>query len=85
MRSLLTRAGPIALVVATAMALSPAAGAAPSWGPPTTLGPTGREAAGPEIAVAPDGEAIAAWESSRPDAVKVSSRPPGGDWSPTSV
>jgi hypothetical protein len=82
MRSLLTRALPVALVVAATLAVSPPANAAPSWGPPTTLGPTDREAGGPEIAVAPDGEAIAAWEGSRPDAVEVSSRPPGGEWSP---
>jgi hypothetical protein len=81
MRSHLTRALPVALVVAVALAASSPAIAAPSWGPPTTLGPTEREAGGPEIAVAPDGEAIAAWEGSRPDSVKVSSRPPGGDWS----
>jgi hypothetical protein len=52
MRFLLTRALPVALVLAAALAASPTANAAPSWGTPITLGPTEREAAGPEIAVA---------------------------------
>jgi hypothetical protein len=83
MRSLLTRAGSVALVVvAAAMAVSPAADAAPSWAPPITLGPASRDAAAPEVVAAPDGEAIATWVGSRPNGVKVSSRRPGKGWSP---
>lgn len=82
MRFLLTRAVPVALVVAVTMAaVSPAADAAPSWAPPTTLGPTGREAGTPAVAVAPDGEAIATWVGSRPSSIEVSSRRPGKGWS----
>jgi hypothetical protein len=78
----LTRAISGALVVAATMAVSPTADAAPSWALPTALGPTGRDAGAPEVAVAPDGEAIATWVGSRPNGVKVSSRRPGKGWSP---
>ncbi|MGN6254940.1 MAG: hypothetical protein ACTHO8_08170 [Solirubrobacterales bacterium] len=74
--------GSVALVVAATMALSPRADAAPSWTPPATLGPTGREGGAPEIAVAPDGEAIATWVGSRPNGIEVSRRRPGRGWSP---
>src|SRR5689334_18042550 len=57
----------------------PAADAAP-WSAPATLGPTGRESGGPQIAVAPDGEAIATWVGRRPARVLVSTRPAGGAW-----
>jgi hypothetical protein len=82
MRSLLTRAGLVALVVAATMAGSPMADAAPSWGPPTTLGPISHEVGVPEVAVAPDGEAIATWVGSRPYGIQVSTRRPGRGWSP---
>ncbi len=82
MRSLLTRAGSVALVVAATMAVSPTADAAPSWTPPTTLGPASRDAGAPEVVVASDGEAIATWVGSRPNGVKVSSRRPGKGWLP---
>lgn len=82
MRSHLIRAGKVALVVAATMAVSPTADAAPSWTPPTVLGPASRDAGAPEVAVAPDGEAIATWVGSRPNGVKVSSRRPGKGWSP---
>lgn len=82
MRILLIRAGTVALVVAATMAVSPTADAAPSWTPPTVLGPASRDAGAPEVAVAPDGEAIATWVGSRPNGVKVSSRRPGKGWSP---
>lgn len=59
---------------------APAASADQSWSAPATLGPTGRESGGPEIAVAPDGEAIASWVGGRPARVLVSTRPPGGGW-----
>jgi hypothetical protein len=79
---LLIRAGSVALVVAAAMALVPAAGAAPSWTEPTVLGSAYREVGAPEVAVAPDGEAIATWVASRPARIQVSSRRPGKGWSP---
>jgi hypothetical protein len=58
------------------------ASAAPSWGGPVTLGPTGRESAPPEIVVTADGEAIAVWEGGRPGGIEVSSRRPGKGWTP---
>ena len=82
MRFLLARAVSAALVIAVAMAFSSRADAAPSWIAPTTLGPTGREGGAPEVAVAPDGEAIATWVGSRPNGIQVSSRRPGKGWSP---
>jgi hypothetical protein len=82
MRFLLIRMGSAALVVAAAMALAPAAGAAPSWTKPTVLGSAYREVGAPEVAVAPDGEAIASWVASGPARIQVSSRRPGKDWSP---
>jgi hypothetical protein len=82
MGSLLTRVGLVTLVVAAMTAVSPAAEAAPAWDPPTTLDPTGREAGAPEVAVTPDGEAIATWVGSRPNGIRVSSRRPGKGWSP---
>lgn len=82
MRFLLARAAAVALVIAATMAFSSTADAAPSWGPPTTLGPTDREAGAPDVAVAPDGEAIATWVGSRPSGIEVSSRRAGKGWSP---
>lgn len=78
----MTRAGLAALLVASTMSVSPAAGAAPSWGPPTTLGTTARDNGSPDIAVAPDGEAIATWLGTRPEGIRVSTRRPGKGWSP---
>lgn len=69
------------MIVATAMvALPTAASAAPAWSEATTLGQSGHESGAPEVAIAPDGEAIVAWEGSRPDGVEVSSRRPGEGW-----
>jgi hypothetical protein len=82
MRFLLARAVSAALVIAATMAFSSTAAAAPSWTTPTTLGPTGRESGAPEVAIAPNGEAIATWVGSRPNGIEVSSRPPGKGWSP---
>ncbi len=82
MRLLSTRASSAALVIMATMAFSSTAEAAPSWAPPTTLGPTGRETGAPDVAVAPDGEAIATWVGSRPNGIQVSSRRPGKGWSP---
>jgi hypothetical protein len=64
------------------VALPAAASAAPTWTQPVTLGPTGRESGPPQIAVTPDGEAIAVWEGGRPNGIQVSSRRPGGSWTP---
>lgn len=82
MRFLAIRAGSGALVVAAALAVCPGAGAAPAWTPPTVLGPVVSDIGTPDVVVAPDGEAIAAWVGSRPQRVVVSSRQPGKDWSP---
>jgi hypothetical protein len=72
-----------AIVVMLAMAAVPAtASAAASWTTPVTLGSTGRESGPPEIAIAPDGEAIATWESGRPNGIQVSTRRPGKAWTP---
>ncbi len=76
-----TRAVSVALIAAT-MAFCSTADAAPSWAPPTTLGLTGRETGAPDVAVAPNGEAIATWVGSRPAGIEVSSRRPGKGWSP---
>jgi len=77
-----TRAVSVALVVGATMAFCSTAGAAPAWAPPTTLGLTGRETGAPDVAVAPNGEAIATWVGSRPAGIEVSSRRPGKGWSP---
>jgi len=77
-----TRAASVALVIAAMMAFCSTADAAPAWAPPTTLGLTGRENGAPDVAVAPNGEAIATWVGSRPAGIEVSSRPPGKGWSP---
>lgn len=63
------------------VAVPASASADSGWGAPVTLGSTGRETAAPEIAVAPDGEAIATWVGSGRKGVQVSTRRPGGEWS----
>jgi hypothetical protein len=63
------------------MAITPPADAAPSWAPPTTLGPTVRDNGSPDVAVAPDGEAVATWLGTRPYGIRVSTRRPGKGWS----
>ena len=68
------------LVVAAVLAGPAAASAAPPWSAPSVLGPTGRESGVPEMVVAPDGEAIVAWEGIGPDRILVSTRQPGGAW-----
>jgi hypothetical protein len=77
-------AGPAAgiLLGLASIAFPAAASAAPPWTQPVSLGPTGRESGAPEIAVAPDGEAIAAWEGGRPSGIQVSTKRPGGNWTP---
>jgi len=80
MRNLLARAGAVALIVVAAMAFSSTASAAPAWTSPATLGPIG-ESGYPDIAVGPDGEAIAAWVGSGRKGVQVSTRRPGRGWS----
>ncbi|HYQ79248.1 MAG TPA: hypothetical protein VEP91_09120 [Solirubrobacterales bacterium] len=82
MRPLLTRAVPVALVVAATMAIVSAADAAPRWASPTVVGPSSRDAGAPAVAVTPDGEAIATWSGGHPERVQVSSRRPGRGWSP---
>jgi hypothetical protein len=82
MRFFLTRAVSVALPIAAAVAFSSTADAAPSWAPPTVLGPAVSDNGMPDIAVAPDGEAIATWVGSRPERIVVSSRRPGKGWSP---
>ncbi|HTQ10342.1 MAG TPA: hypothetical protein VMI31_09750, partial [Fimbriimonadaceae bacterium] len=71
----------IGLMVAIAAAPSTAS-AEPVWGAPVTLGSTEREGGAPVVAVAPDGEAVAAWQGRKPAGIYVSSRAPGGRWSP---
>lgn len=80
MKHLLIRAISVGLLLAATFTLASTASAAPSWSAPSVLGPTGREAGPPEIAIAPDGEAIAAWEGGKPNGIQVSTREPGGDW-----
>lgn len=70
------------LVSLVAVVAAPAASSAPPWSVPSVVGPSGREAGPPEIAIAPDGEAIATWEGGRPMGIQVSTRMPGGDWTP---
>jgi len=79
---LLSRAAPVAFAFAALLAISPAADAAPSWGPPAVVGPSSSEMGAPDIAVAPDGEAVATWVGSRPERVVASSKRPGRGWSP---
>jgi hypothetical protein len=78
----MTRVGSAALALVATMAFCSTAAAAPPWSAPSVLGPTGREVGPPEIAIAPDGEAIAAWEGGKPNGIQVSTRKPGGDWTP---
>lgn len=74
----------VAVLVSMAVVVgAPGASAAPPWSVPSVLGPSGREVGPPEIAIAPDGEAIAAWEGGRPKGIQVSTRKPGGDWTPS--
>lgn len=80
MRPLFTRAGAAILVVAATMALAATARAAPAWISPVTFGPAD-ESGAPEIAVAPDGEAIATWVGSGREGIQVSTRRPGQAWS----
>ena len=79
---LLTRAGSVALVVAAAMVFASTASASPHWSAPTVLGPAVSDIGVPDVAVAPDGEAIATWVGGRPARILVSSRRPGKGWSP---
>lgn len=72
----------VAIVVAAALAASPPADAAPSWGPPAVVGPASTEMGELDIAVAPGGEAIAAWVGSKPERVVAASKRPGRGWSP---
>lgn len=79
-----TRSTAIAAALIALAGLLPgtaSASAAPSWSAPAGFGPTGRESAPPELAIAPDGEAILVWEGGKPNGIQVSTRPPGGSWS----
>ena len=78
----LTRMAAAALVAAATLAAAPAADAAPSWSPPTVVGPASSEMGAPDVAVASNGEAIATWVGSRPERVVASSKRPGKGWSP---
>jgi hypothetical protein len=82
MRIRSTGIGAALLTLAVLLLGGAPASAAPSWSAPVSFGPTGRESAPPEIAIAPDGEAVLAWEGGSPNGIRVSSRPPGGNWSP---
>jgi hypothetical protein len=70
-----------ALMLAVPVVGPATAGAAAPWSAPSVLGPTGREVGEPQIAFAPDGEAIVAWEGGKPNGIQLSTRPPGGEWS----
>jgi hypothetical protein len=71
-----------AIVGAVAMAgVGADANAGAAWSKPVTLGPIGRDSGEPELAVGPDGEAVAVWEGGRPEGIRVSSRRPGHGWS----
>jgi len=59
---------------------TPAARAAPKWSKPVTLGQISRDSKPPQLAVAPDGEAVVAWEGGRPNGIRVTSRRPGDRW-----
>src|SRR5215213_9162537 len=67
------------LAVSTTLAASTAS-AAPKWSKPVTLGPISRDSKPPQIAVAPDGEAVVTWEGGRPNGIRVTSRRPGHRW-----
>jgi hypothetical protein len=69
-----------AIVAVSALVGSPSARAAPIWIKPVTLGPISRDSGPPQIAVAPDGEAVVAWEGGRPNGIQVTSRRPGHRW-----
>jgi hypothetical protein len=71
-----------AIVAAVAMVgVGADARAGALWTEPVTLGPIGRDSGEPELAVGPDGEAVAVWEGGRPEGIRVSSRRPGRGWS----
>lgn len=72
----------VTVIVLVMTGFSATAGAAPSWTRPVTLGPTGRVSSPPQIAVTPDGEAVATWDGGRSGGIRVSSRPPGKGWTP---
>lgn len=81
-RSTLTASTAAILAGLATIAFPATSSAAPSWNQPVTLAQTGRESGAPEIAIAPDGEAIAAWEGGRPNGIQVSTRKLGGGWTP---
>jgi hypothetical protein len=82
LRSTLSGSTAATIAVSALIALPAAASTPPSWSQSVTIGQTGRESGAPEIAIAPDGEAIAAWEGGRPNGIQVSTREPGGNWTP---
>src|SRR3954449_9289480 len=55
-------------------------GAGGTWSPPVRISPAGETGTGPDVAVAPDGMAVAAWSAYRGSvpAVEVAFRAPGG-------
>jgi hypothetical protein len=56
---------------------SPAGG---SWQAPVDLSATGQNALEPQVAVDPDGDAVAVWEDETDSNAEAASRPSGGSW-----
>jgi hypothetical protein len=81
MRSATRSAVLVAAILAVSIGVAaPASSAAPRWSKPVTLGPISRDSKPPQIAVAPDGEAVVTWEGGRPNGIRVTSRRPGHRW-----
>jgi hypothetical protein len=74
------RAAPLYLLLAL-LAAAPA-GAAPTWLEPVSLSTTTRDAYAPQVAVDPQGDAVAVWRrsSGTGDRVQSATRPAGGAW-----
>jgi hypothetical protein len=65
------------------LCICPGASAAPTWLSPANLSETGHNSSGPQVAVDPDGEAIAVWEfyNGSHEIAQASVRPAsGGSW-----
>lgn len=74
----------LALVVGVGLLGAEPALAAPTWMPTPDLSAPGADADEQQVAIAPDGEAVAVWKRAEGTAsiIETASRPPGGDWSP---
>lgn len=63
----------------------PVGAAVPAWEPPVNVGSAGRYGGGADVAVAPDGRAVAVWTRSArrhsSDTLMAAVRPAGGTWS----